>query len=108
MLTATSDSVIGESRMRSALAVERRFRVHLLWRNRLLFDSKFMTPAPTEAHTATIYVSLEGAFELAGQVIDGPVAVIADSAEFENKQPDTLTFRSWGDPAVVIELRVHR
>jgi AraC-like DNA-binding protein len=108
MMTATSESSFGESRILSALLLERRFRAHLMWRHRLLYDSRYAAAAAVPlVASATIYISAEGAFELAGGTrTEEPVAYVAAIEEFEHVGAGVPTFRSWGDPAVALSFQV--
>lgn len=106
MLAAPSDRRYGPSRIRSVLTLERRFRAHLVVREQLVFDSRFAAAA-VGGPIATVYVMLEGWFQVAGfPVIRAPVAFVMAETEFERVIPGALTFRSWGDPSVTIEVRV--
>ena len=108
MLTATSHNTYGDARVRSTLLLERRFRAHLMWRDRLLFDSRYLAPAREAADVATVYLSLDGTLETAAGTHRSPVAFVLAEREFERVEPAAPWFRSWGDPAVVLGIRVER
>jgi AraC-like DNA-binding protein len=106
MLTATSDLVFGTSRVRSTIVLERRFRAHVLYRERLVFDSRFH-PSTRRSAGSTLYVVVAGALQInhAATVV-GPHAYLLSEREFERMSPDATTFRSWGAPSVTLELRL--
>ncbi|MBA3456896.1 MAG: helix-turn-helix domain-containing protein [Deltaproteobacteria bacterium] len=107
MITATSDTHFGESRILSALLLERRFRAHLIWRHRLLFDSRFNARAAGDAPIATIYIQLDGELEVAGSAARVPAAYVMAGSELERVEPGAASIRSWGDPFVTLELQLH-
>ena len=107
MLTATSTRTFGESRLRSIIGLERGVRAFLVWREQLLTDTRFFPPASRRHDAATVYLVLEGSMQIAGgELYRGPVAWVLDSSEFERVRPGATTFRSWGDPAITLELRL--
>jgi AraC-like DNA-binding protein len=106
MLTASSDRAFGTSRIHSTIVLERRFRAHVLQRERLLFDSRF-NPSTRDASGATLYIVERGWFQVDGsQVMRGPLAFVLAEHEFERLAAGASTFRSWGAPSVTIELRL--
>jgi AraC-like DNA-binding protein len=104
MLTAISSTTFSESRVLSALLLERRFRAHLVWRHRLVFDSRWGAPAPGRDAVATIYFALDGAFAVDGADAQGPVAYAVAASEYERVRQGGSWFRSWGDPSVTMDL----
>lgn len=106
MLAAPSDRTFGTSRIRSVLTLERRFRAHLVVRERLVFDTRYAA-AGTGGEIATLYLLMRGSLQAHdGPIWRGPVGVLLGETEFERPVPGTSTFRSWGDPSISIELRV--
>jgi AraC-like DNA-binding protein len=106
MLTATSVVVFGASRVRSTIVLERRFRVHVLHRERLVFDSRFHPPA-RRSGGATLYAVVAGVMQIDGApVVTGSQAYMLSEREFERTAPGATTFRSWGAPNVTLELRL--
>lgn len=106
MLIASSDRRFESSRVHSTLVLERRFRIHVLHRERLLFDSRFSPAARKGAAGTTLYFVLAGSFQLGDRVMPAPLAVALGEDEFERVTASSTTFRSWGDPSVTIELRL--
>jgi hypothetical protein len=106
MLSAASDRRFGTSRMRTALVMERRFRAHFVRRDQLVFDSRFAAPA-AKFPIATLYVVCSGGLEIAQDgVVRGRGAYLLNVDEFECPRPGAPTFRSWGAPSVVVEMRL--
>ncbi|MBA2542448.1 MAG: helix-turn-helix transcriptional regulator [Deltaproteobacteria bacterium] len=92
--------------MQSTLVLERQFRLHVLHREQLLFDSHF-SPSPKQgAAGITLYFVVAGSFQIADRVLEAPLVFALAEDEFERVTPASRTFRSWGDPSVTIELRV--
>lgn len=107
MLVASSQRGFGASQLRSTIFLERRFRAHVMWRDRLVFDSRFAPAARRATPFAHLYAVWRGALQVAGgPVVEGPRAFALAEAEFDRVVPGALTFRSWGSPAVIVELRV--
>jgi AraC-like DNA-binding protein len=106
VLSATSHFEFLDSRYRAAVFVERRFRCQLMWRHRLLFDSRFRAPQRRSTNVAVVYLSLEGAFATARGVTTEPVAYALAQSEIDRVVPGAPWFRTWGDPAVVLELEL--
>ena len=73
MLSATSTRHFGTSTLKSTIFLERRLRVHLVNRDRLLYDCAYAPPAKKASDYVHVYASLRGTFEIAGAApIDGP------------------------------------
>lgn len=108
MLTATSDNRYGASQVRTAFMLARAFRGLLVARHRLLFDTRFAVPARQPGDVATIYLVLEGNLATADRAHVGPTALVLAEREFERVEPGAPWFRTWGDPAVVFNLRLAR
>jgi AraC-like DNA-binding protein len=107
VLSATSTRQFGASTLKSTIFLERRLRVHLVNRDRLLYDSAFAPPAKKASDHVHVYASLRGTFELAGKApIDGPQVHVLAETEFDRVIAGAQTFRSHGAPCVIVELRV--
>ena len=107
MLSATSTRTFGVSTLRSTIFLERRFRAHLIVRDRLRYDSTYSPPASKPSRFVHLYASLQGAFEADGQpAVTGPHAYVLAETEFDRVQPASTKFRSWGAPATIVELRL--
>jgi AraC-like DNA-binding protein len=107
MLTAKSDVEFRSSRLRTWLALARRFRAHLVIRNKLLYDSRYSVPATPDPGWANLQLVLEGNLEVDGGASSaGPSIWVLLDSEHEAGDPAGLTFRSWGDPLISLDLRV--
>ncbi len=84
--------------------LERRFRAHLVVRDRLVFDTRFSAPA-CGGDVATLYLALEGNVQVAGGEILGPrCAFMLAENEFERVERGAPTFRTWGEPSITLEI----
>lgn len=107
MLSASSHRTFHGSALRSTIFLERRLRAHLVVRDRLLYDSRFAPPAKKPSPFVHLYATLAGTFEvIGGAAVTGPIAFALTEAEFDRVQPGSRTFRSFGAPATIVELRV--
>lgn len=107
MLSATSHRPFGGSTLRTTIFLERRFRAHLVLRDRLLYDSAYAPPARKPSAFVHLYASLKGSISIAGgPELRGPQAYILTETEFDRMTAGSTTFRSWGAPGVIVELRV--
>lgn len=107
MLSATSLRTFGASTLQSTIFLERRLRAHLVTRDRLLYDSAFGSRGRTPAGVAHLYVTLRGMLQIAGEPPrPGPHAYAIAEAEFDHVVPGARTFRSFGAPCELVELRV--
>jgi AraC-like DNA-binding protein len=105
-LVATSERGFGTSQVRSAIFLERRFRAHVMHRDRLAYDSRF-APAAKASPFVHLYASLRGSFQIAGGPrVTGRQAYLLADNEFDRVAPGALTFRSAGAPAIIVELRL--
>jgi AraC-like DNA-binding protein len=108
VLSATSTRPFGRSTLRSTAFLERRFRAHVVVRDRLLFDSTYAPAAKKPSSFVHLYAQLRGSFSIdGGPVVTGPQAYTLAETEFDRMTPGATTFRSWGGPGVIIEIRVH-
>ncbi|HEY5937982.1 MAG TPA: hypothetical protein VIU61_25205, partial [Kofleriaceae bacterium] len=107
MLSATSTRHFGASTLKSTVFLERRLRLHLVHRDRLVYDSAFAPPAKKASDYVHIYASLRGTFAIAGAApVDGPQVHVLAETEFDRVIAGARTFRSYGAPCVIAELRV--
>lgn len=107
MLTATSLRQFGPSSLKTTIFLERRFRAFLVHRDRLLYHSRYAPPTKKATPFVHIYASLRGSFEPEGQpVFNGPQCYVLSENEFDRVMPDSMTFRSWGDPCAIVEIRL--
>jgi AraC-like DNA-binding protein len=107
MLSATSHRTFGASTLSSTIFLERRFRARLVHRDRLLFDTAFSAPFELPSTYVHLYATLRGAFQPAGgPLTTGPQAWLLADAEMDRVTEASATFRSWGAPCVIVELRI--
>jgi len=107
VLSATSTRPFGQSLLRSTIFLERRFRTHVVVRDQLLFDSLHAPAAKKGSPFVHLYAQLRGSFQIDnGPITTGRQIYVVAETEFERRTPGARTFRSWGNPAVIIEMRV--
>ena len=107
MLSATTTRAFGQSSLKSTVFLERRFRAHLFVRNRMLFDSAFAPPAKKPSAFVHLYATLSGNFAIdRGPPVVGRSSYVLAETEFDRVIPGAHTFRSWGEPGTIVELRV--
>lgn len=107
MLSATSTRAFGASTLRSTIFLERRLRAHLVTRDRLLYDTAFGSRGKAPSRVAHLYVTLRGALQVAGgPPRAGPHAYVLAETEFDHVVAGARTFRSYGAPCELVELRV--
>jgi AraC-like DNA-binding protein len=110
MLSADSHLEFGSSTLHSTVFLERRMRVHLVRRDRLLFDTAFASPAKAPSANVHLFAQLSGTIVPAGPAgtapIAAPCAFVLAEAEFDRVMPGSRTFRSFGARCTIIEARV--
>jgi AraC-like DNA-binding protein len=107
VLSATTTRPFGQSVLKSTIFLERRFRAHLFVRDRLLFDSAFAPPTKKPSAFVHLYATLSGNFAIdRGPAIEGRSSYVLAETEFDRVIPGAHTFRSWGAPGTIVELRV--
>jgi AraC-like DNA-binding protein len=107
MHTAATTRTFGTSTLRLTAFLERRFRVNLMVRDRLLFDSAFVPSLKKPRSFVHLYAQLRGSFAIAGgPAVTGPQVYVLDDTELDHRTPGAPTFRSWGEPGVVVDVRV--
>ncbi len=106
MLVAKSNRAFGGSTLATTIYLERRLRAHVIIRDRLLFDSRFSSPAKRGGNFVHLYASLAGTFQVAGGIArTEPQLWALTETEFDRVQPGVRTFRSFGAPSRVVEIR---
>lgn len=112
MLTASGTTRFGSATMASLFVMERAFCAHLVRRERLIFDVRFIPPFAGSSPDATVWLLSEGTFEIlqpARQLLVGPVAFVLTQDDFEGSHGKRdFSFRSFGDPFVALDLRIAR
>ena len=106
MLSASSTRTFGSSTLKSTIFLERRLRAHLVTRDRLLYDSRYAPPGKQASPFVHLFVQLCGSFDFAGQHHAAPCAFVLAETEFDRVQPSSTTFRSYGAPGEIVELRL--
>jgi AraC-like DNA-binding protein len=107
VLRATSHLAFGGSTLRSTVFLERRLRLHLVGRDRLLFDTAFAPPARAPSAFVHLFAQLSGTFAAAGAPpLTGPCAFVLAETEFDRVTRGARTFRSFGARCTIVELRV--
>jgi AraC-like DNA-binding protein len=107
VLSAQSSLEFGGSALSTTVFVERRLRMHMVKRDRLLFDTAFAAPIKVAAHKVHLFAQLSGTFIVAGAPpIAAPCAFVLAETEFDRVVPGALTFRSFGARCTIVEARV--
>ncbi len=107
MLSATSHLAFGGGTLRSTVFLERRLRIHMVRRDRLLFDTAFASPIRVPSASVHLFVQLSGTFAPAGAPpLTGPCAFVLAESEFDRVTRGARTFRSFGARCTVVELRL--
>jgi AraC-like DNA-binding protein len=108
VLSATSTRRFLDSSLTSTIFLERRLRAHLVVRDRLLFDTRYAPPARKARPFVHVYASLTGVLHADdAPPRDGPQVYVLAEHEFDRVTAVAPTFRSWGAPCTIVELRVH-
>lgn len=108
MLDATSTRTFAGATLKTTIFLERRLRAHVIERDRLTFDSSLAPPAKKDrTEFVHLYATLEGAFATDGATREGPQLWALAETEFDRVQRGSQTFRSWGAPCRVVEIRFH-
>jgi len=107
VLSATSHLAFGGGTLRSTVFLERKLRVHVVRRDRLLFDTSFAPPTRAPSDFVHLFVQLSGTLAPAdAPAVTGPCAFVLAEAEFDRVTRGSRTFRSFGAPCTVVELRL--
>jgi len=107
VLTATTETRIGNAGMHTTLVFERRVRATVVRRQRLAYDTRFSAAASGKPEpVAHVFLLLAGRFAPAvGEAIPGPVAVVLADDEMERVGATSRTFRTDGERVDVIHMR---
>jgi AraC-like DNA-binding protein len=107
VLSAESELAFGGSTLRSTVFLERRLRLHMVKRDRLVFDTAFAPPAKAAGPNVHLFAQLSGTFRAAGaSAIRAPCAFVLAETEFDRMVHGALTFRSYGARCTIVETRV--
>jgi len=107
VLSATSTRTFNSSTLKSTIFLERKFRAHLVSRDRLLYDSAYAPPAKKATPYVHLFAQLQGGFSIAGApATQSPCAFVLAETEFDRVQPGSKTFRSFGSPGEIVEIRL--
>jgi AraC-like DNA-binding protein len=106
VLSAHSHVEFAGSTLRSTIFLERRLRVHVIRRERLLFDSAYMPPAVRTSPFVHLFAQLSGTIVVDGVPLPGPCAVMLAETEFDRVAAGAPTFRSFGAQCTIIEARL--
>ncbi|HZJ65680.1 MAG TPA: hypothetical protein VFD36_19355 [Kofleriaceae bacterium] len=107
VLSAESQLSFGGSALRSTAFLERRLRVHMVKRDRLLFDTAYAPPARSVSSNVHLFAQLRGTFHVAGAApVTAPCAFVLSETEFDRVVRGALTFRSYGARCTIVEARV--
>jgi AraC-like DNA-binding protein len=107
VLSAESHLEFGSSTLHSTVFLERRLRVHMVRRDRLLFDTAYAPPAPAVTTNVHLFAQLSGTFVVAGRPpVAAPCAFVLAETEFDRVVPGARTFRSFGTRCTIVEARV--
>jgi AraC-like DNA-binding protein len=107
VLSAESQLAFGGSALRSTVFLERRLRVHMVRRDRLVFDTAYAPPAKTASSNVHLFAQLSGTFQAANAAtVRAPCAFVLAESEFDRMVRGALTFRSYGARCTIVEARV--
>ncbi|MFN0248878.1 MAG: helix-turn-helix domain-containing protein [Kofleriaceae bacterium] len=107
MMSATSFREFGVSTLKTTIFLERQFRAHLVYRDRLLYDTAFAPPAKKAQPFVHLYATLKGFIAVdGGPAHEAPHVYVLAETEFDRMEKGSPTLRSWGNPGVIVELRV--
>jgi AraC-like DNA-binding protein len=109
VLVATSELTIGAARMRSSLLVERAVRGTVILREGLAFDTRFAAAAAGRPEpVGHVFMLLDGRFVHEGGAYAAPVAFVIGDDEIERVGTKSRTFRTDGERATVVQLRIDK
>jgi len=107
VLSASSSREFAGSRLTSNIFLERKLRVHVVRRERLVYDSAYAPAAKPINGVAHLYVQMSGTLQPAGRdAVQGRQAWVLAESEFDRVVAGARTFRSFGNDATIVELRV--
>ena len=110
VLTATSETRIGNAGMRITLAFERQVRGTVIRRENLAFDTRFAAAAAGRIEdVGHVFLLLAGRFvPTDGEPVHAPVAFVLGDDEQERVTARSRTFRTDGERVDVIQIRLDR
>jgi AraC-like DNA-binding protein len=77
-------------------------------RDRLLFDTAYCPPGKRSSEFVHLYATLRGTMAVAGgPAVAGRQAWVLRETEFDRVEPTSRTFRSYGAPCTIVEMRLH-
>jgi AraC-like DNA-binding protein len=107
VLSAFSQLAFGGGLLRTTVFLERRLRLHVVQRDRLLFDTAFAPPARVPSAWVHLFVQLSGTFvPSGGPTLTAPCAFVLAETEFDRVTHGAQTFRSFGARCTIVELRL--
>ncbi len=113
MLLGSSAVALGGRQVETRLAASVDFRLHVIRRSDVVFDSRFLVGFASPSPRPVIYAVRSGWLQLPGEERrEGPLAWVLAPDEFEAATPPAAaagtraTFCSGGSPAVIAELSV--
>ena len=107
MLSATSHLEFGGSLLRSSVFLERRLRVHVVRRDRLVYDTRYAPPARRPSAFVHLFAQLSGTLWPSGAAaVTAPCAFALAETEFDRVVDGAATFRSFGARCTIVEIRV--
>jgi AraC-like DNA-binding protein len=110
VLTATTETRIGNAGMHTTLVFERRVRGTVVLRDRLAYDTRFAPVAPGRPEpVGHVFLILAGRYApTVGEPIEAPVGFVLADDEIERVRPTSRTFRTDGDQVHIVHLRFER
>jgi hypothetical protein len=107
VLSATSTRTFGGSTLKSTVFLERRLRAHVVTRDRLLYDAAFAPPSKKASPYVHLFAQLQGTFTTTSGIhAPAPCAFVLAETEFDRVEPGSTTFRSYGAPGEIVEIRL--
>jgi AraC-like DNA-binding protein len=107
VLSATSHLEFAGSTLRSTVFLERRLRVHIVRRDRLVYDTRYAPPARRSSASVHLFAQLSGTlWPRGGAPLAAPCAFALAETEFDRVVNGAATFRSFGARCTIVEIRV--
>ncbi len=108
MLFAASQTEFAGARLRSTLCFDRRLRLHVVGKERLLFDSRYAPPCPVARDVVSLYLVLRGTMATATGTWTGPAGWILAETELERIVAGVPWFRCGGERSLTVDVRLAR
>jgi AraC-like DNA-binding protein len=109
MLVANTETRIGDAGVKSTLVLERGVRGTMFLRDRLAFDTRFAAAAAGKPEpVGHLFLLVAGRWVTDGKALTAPVAHVLADEEMERPRAGAPTFRTDGERAHVIQLRIDR